>query len=43
VGVLHGELTQNDCTVGRWCGRPGRQLHCHVSIVAVRVASCRWN
>jgi hypothetical protein len=26
--------------VGRWCGRPGRQRLCHVSIVAVRVASC---
>jgi hypothetical protein len=35
VGVLVGELTQNDTTVGRWCGRPGRQLRCHVSIVAV--------
>lgn len=28
VGVLVGELTQNDTTVGRWCGRPGRQLRC---------------
>jgi hypothetical protein len=41
VCVLVGELTQNDTTVGRWCGRPGRQLRCHVSIVAVVSVPCR--
>jgi dihydrofolate reductase len=40
VCVLVGELAQNDCTVGRWCGRPGRQLRCHVSIVAVVGVPC---